>query len=150
MIKRNGAFMTYGPEDFVPGHSEFCSFQLGDPENCPVCKTRPPFVPRRRLLAVTGAAALGLTACAGTPVVTTVPASCGSLLPPEWKNGVAGAPLPDGDTAGDWIAFGDAQTGKLDQANERTKASIGIVERCEARDAAAVKRATRRKLLGLF
>jgi hypothetical protein len=51
---------------------------------------------------------------------------------------------------GDWIAFGDAQTGKLDQANGRTSDAISIVERCEARDAAAVKRATRRKVLGLF
>jgi len=56
---------------------------------------------------------------------------------------VPGADLPDGNTVGDWIAFGDAQTGRLDQANERTKASIGIVERCEARDAAAVKKAGR-------
>lgn len=56
---------------------------------------------------------------------------------------MAGADLPGGNTVGDWIAFGDAQTGKLDQANDRTKAAVGIVERCEARDAAAVKRATR-------
>lgn len=94
--------------------------------------------------------ALLLSACAGTPVVTTVPASCSSLLPEEWKNGVAGAPLPDGDTVGDWIAFGDAQTGKLDQANERTKAAIGIVTRCEARDAAAVKKATRKRFIGVL
>jgi hypothetical protein len=57
--------------------------------------------------------------------------------------GVAGAPLPDGDTVGDWVAFADQQTGKLDIANDRTKASIGIIERCEQRDAQAVKRATR-------
>lgn len=56
---------------------------------------------------------------------------------------MAGAPLPDGDTVGDWISFADAQTGKLDQANGRTKDAISIVERCEARDQAAVKRATR-------
>jgi hypothetical protein len=47
-------------------------------------------------------------------------------------------------TVGDWIAFADAQTGRLDQANDRTVSAIGIVERCEARDAAAVKRARRR------
>jgi hypothetical protein len=82
--------------------------------------------------------------------VTTQSAGCSSLLPADWKQGVTGADLPDGNTVGDWIAFGDAQTGKLDQANERTKASIGIVERCEARDAAAVKRATRRRFLGIF
>jgi hypothetical protein len=46
-------------------------------------------------------------------------------------------------TVGDWIAFADAQTGKLDEANGRTRDAIGIVERCETRDAAAVKRARR-------
>lgn len=84
------------------------------------------------------------------PTVVTQPNSCASLLPSDWRQGVAGAPLPDGNTVGDWIAFGDAQTGKLDQANERTKASIGIIERCEARDLVAVKRATRRRFLGIL
>lgn len=84
-----------------------------------------------------------LPGCMGPPVVTTMPNSCSSLLPPDWKQGVAGAPLPDGNDVGDWIVFGDAQTGKLDQANGRTKDAIGIVERCEARDAAAIKKASR-------
>jgi hypothetical protein len=68
-------------------------------------------------------------------------AACASLLPADWKAGVAPADLPDGNTVGDWIAFGDAQTGKLDVANGRTRDAIGIVERCEARDAQAVKKA---------
>lgn len=88
-------------------------------------------------------ALLLLTGCAG-PTVLATPNSCSSLLPPDWKQGVAGARLPPGDSVGDWIAFGDAQTGKLDQANGRTKDAIGIIERCEARDAAAVRRATRK------
>lgn len=75
--------------------------------------------------------------------MTAQSASCSSLLPPEWKRGVAGADIPDGNTVGDWIAFGDAQTGKLDQANGRTKDAIGIVERCEARDKEAVRRGSR-------
>jgi hypothetical protein len=82
--------------------------------------------------------------------VTARSAGCSQLLPAEWREGVAGAPLPDGSTVGDWIAFADAQTGRLDVANERTKAAIGIVERCEARDAEAVRRATRRRVLGIF
>lgn len=87
---------------------------------------------------------LGVGACAvGPPIVTTQSAACSTLLPTEWSQGVAPAPLPDGDTVGDWIAFGDAQTGKLDQANGRTKDAIGIVSRCEARDAKAVKAASR-------
>jgi len=48
------------------------------------------------------------------------------------------------------VAYADAVTGRLDVANDRTKSAIGIVERCEARDAAAVKRATRRRFLGIF
>lgn len=87
------------------------------------------------------AAGLTLAACAG-PTVLSTPNSCTTLIPVEWKQGVAGAELPSGDTVGDWVAFADAQTGKLDQANGRTRDAIGIIERCEARDAAAVKKAT--------
>lgn len=83
-----------------------------------------------------------LTGCAGAPIVTATPSSCSSLLPQSWKDGVAGAPLPDGNTVADWVVFSEQQTGKLDQANGRTKDAIGIVERCEARDAAAVRKAT--------
>jgi hypothetical protein len=75
--------------------------------------------------------------------------ACSTLLPAEWVEGVPGAPLPDGDTVGDWIAFADAQTGQLDKSNDRYRAAVGIVERCEARDIAAVRR-SRPKLLGLF
>lgn len=75
--------------------------------------------------------------------------ACSSLLPGEWREPVPGAPLPDGQSVGDWIAFGDAQTGQLDKANDRTVSAIGIVERCEARDREAVKRA-RPKFLGIF
>lgn len=92
---------------------------------------------------ILAASALSLSACAGAPIVTAAPSSCAALLPSEWKTGVAGAPLPAGDTVADWEVFADAQTGKLDQANGRTKDAIGIVERCEARDAAAIKKATR-------
>lgn len=94
----------------------------------------------KRFLAL---AALALSACTA-PTVLSTPNSCAALLPEDWRQGVAGAELPSGDTVGDWVAFGDAQTGKLDQANGRTRDAIGIVERCEKRDAEAVKRATRR------
>ena len=88
-------------------------------------------------------AALALTACAGAPpIVTASAADCAGLLPASWKQGVAGAPLPpDKASAGDWIAFADAQTGRLDQANGRTVDAIEIVERCEAREREALKRA---------
>lgn len=66
--------------------------------------------------------------------------SCATLIPDDWRMPVAGAALPSGDAAGEWVAFADAQTGQLDKANDRTAASISIVEKCEARDADAVKR----------
>lgn len=98
---------------------------------------------------ILAASILSLAGCAA-PIVTAAPNSCSSLLPTEWRQGVAGAPLPQGNTVGDWIVFGDAQTGRLDQANERTTSAIGIVSRCEARDAQAVKRANRGFLGRLF
>jgi hypothetical protein len=92
----------------------------------------------------------GLTACAGgPPIVTASAAECAALIPAEWKAGVPGAQLPaEQSTVGEWIAFADAQTGRLDQANGRTRDSIAIVERCEARERDAVKRAKRRRLFG--
>lgn len=47
------------------------------------------------------------------------------------------------------MVFADAQTGQLDKANDRYKAAVGIIDRCEERDRAAVK-ASRRKFLGIF
>lgn len=40
----------------------------------------------------------------------------------------------------DWQTFGIGQTGQLDKANGRTLDTFNIVSKCEARDAAAVKR----------
>lgn len=82
--------------------------------------------------------------------MTASAAGCSQLVPADWKAGVEGAALPDGNDVGDWIAFGDAQTGRLDMANGRTRDAIGIVERCEARDAAALKKARRGWLGRLF
>ena len=92
---------------------------------------------------------LSLAACMGPPVVTASSTACSSLIPPEWALGVAGAPLPDGNTVADWEVFADAQTGKLDQANGRTRDTVGIISRCEARDAAAMRKAAHR-FLGIF
>lgn len=96
---------------------------------------------RLLLLACT---ALGLSACAATPPIAGIRTACASLLPSEWVAGVAGAPLPVDQTVGAWIVFGDAQTGQLDKANGRTADAIGIVTRCEARDVAAERAATKR------
>lgn len=50
------------------------------------------------------------------------------------------APPPAHDTVGEWVAFGDAQTGQLDKANGRTADALAIVEKCEARDREAAER----------
>lgn len=103
---------------------------------------------RARLLPLL-CAMLALQACAGAPVIVATPSACSTLVPDAWREPVAGAPLPDGETVGDWIMFGDAQTAQLDKANGRTGDALAIVGRCEARDRAALKRA-RPKVLGLF
>lgn len=90
-----------------------------------------------------------LGGCVSSPPIISAPSSCSTLLPKEWRTGVPGAPLPSGNTVGDWISFGDAQTAQLDKSNDRYTAAVGIVGRCEARDRAAVKDA-RPKFLGLF
>jgi hypothetical protein len=93
----------------------------------------------------------GCLSVGGKAIVTPTPPACSSLLPDEWVKGVPSADLPnEGQTVGDWIKFGDAQTGQLDKANDHYVAGIGIIKRCEARDAAAVKKATKPKVLGLF
>lgn len=89
-----------------------------------------------------------MSACAGN-IVTTPPARCADLIPPEWEQGVEGEPLPaqqdvptpltDKARADMWeaVAKGWAQgfvgqTGQLSKANDRTSAAIGIFRRCEA------------------
>lgn len=91
---------------------------------------------------------LVVPACVGAPPIVAAQSACSTLLPPEWVEGVEGAPLPEGQTVGDWIAFADATVGQLDKANDRYRAAVGVVSRCEARDAASVKR-SRRGLFGL-
>lgn len=95
-------------------------------------------------LSILLSATLASAACVGgPPIVTAQSVGCSNLVPSDWAQGVAAPDLPDGNVVGDWVAFADALTGKLDQANGRTRDAIAIVQRCEDRDAAAVKRATR-------
>lgn len=94
-------------------------------------------------------ACLSLAGCISAGPIVATPSACSSLVPESWASGVAGAHLPDGSTVGDWIAFGDAQTGRLDVANGRQADTVGIISRCESRDREAVKR-SRPRFLGLF
>jgi len=100
-----------------------------------------PAPPRRWILPF---AMLALSACAAAPPIAATPGACSSLLPEAWRDPVPGAPLPTGETVGDWIRFSDAQTGQLDKANDRTATAIGIMERCEERDRAAIASARKK------
>lgn len=78
------------------------------------------------------------------------------LLPPNWKKGVEAvdlpesAKLPDGhDDARPWQSGFIGQTGRLETSNGRYGDAVGIMERCEARDAKAIEKA-KPKFLGLF
>lgn len=104
---------------------------------------------RSLCLAAVVAASYSLAGC-GVPVVQSTPNSCATLIPESWSKGVAAPDLPADDTIGSWVAFGDAAVGKLDQANGRTADTIGIIARCEARDSAAVRKASRGWLGRLF
>jgi hypothetical protein len=106
-----------------------------------------PKVPMRLLPPL--CAMLALPACVSAGPILATPGACSTLIPDSWRAGVEGAPLPDGETVGDWIAFADAQTGRLDVANGRTADSLAIIERCEERDRRAVQR-SRPKFLGLL
>lgn len=107
---------------------------------------------------------LAATACA-RPVVLASPSSCASLIPAEWEKGVDGAPEPSPAEPAPatpegrytqaiaelkkWVGFGVDESNRREQANGRTRDAIGIVRRCEQRDADAVRK-SRPKLLGLF
>lgn len=91
---------------------------------------------------------LALAACS-PPTVLSTPNSCASLIPASWRQGVAAPDLPADDSIGSWIVFGDSAIGKLDIANSRTRDVMDIQAACEARDAAAVKKATRRRVFGI-
>lgn len=83
--------------------------------------------------------AAALSACASRPVIYRPASNCSTLVPEEWGADVPSADLPSVDDIGHWIAFGDAQTGQLDKSNDRTRSSLSIVRKCEARDAETMK-----------
>lgn len=81
--------------------------------------------------------------------MTPSAAGCSTLVE-AWMKPVAGADLPAGETVGDWIVFGDQQTGKLDTANDRIVNGYATIAKCEARDKDAVRRASKGWLGRLF
>lgn len=84
-------------------------------------------------------ATLALPACAAGPTTLTIPVAldCAGRIPPQLRADVTGAPLPADNSIGEWVAFGDAQTGRLESANDRKATMLWIVEACEAEEAKA-------------
>jgi hypothetical protein len=100
-------------------------------------------------------ATLACAACAGGPRIETIPVAldCGTRVPPQLRAEVVGAPPPVDNSVGEWVAFGDAQTGRLEVANERKATVLWIYETCEAEEKAAAAKLSSatpwwRKLLG--
>lgn len=100
----------------------------------------PPRAPRLPSILALALLAGAVSACASQPVAYLNASPCSQLVPDGWKDGIESAPLPQHDTVGEWVAFGDAQTAQLDKANGRTADTLSIVEKCEARDQAAADR----------
>ncbi len=109
--------------------------------------------------------ALGAAGCVTAPPIVAAAGACSELLPEDWEKGVDGAevpaeapPEPEGleaklawtlEQLKNWTGFGVEESARREIANGRTKDSIGIVRRCEARDQQALRNA-RPKFLGLF
>lgn len=95
------------------------------------------------------AIAFAVSSCVSAGPILAETGDCSGYIPQAWREPVPGAPLPDGNTIGDYIAFADAQTGQLDKANGRMADSLHIIGECERRAKAAVQR-SRPKFLGVF
>ena len=98
---------------------------------------------------IAAACLLTLSGCVTSGPIIAADSDCSGFIPQAWRSPVPGAELPAGDTVGDWIAFGDRQTGQLDKANGRMADTLHIIGECERRSAAAVKR-SKPKFLGIF
>lgn len=61
-----------------------------------------------------------------------------------------GAALPADASSGEWISFGDRQTGQLDKANANKAGVKGILATCADWQAKAAAMAKPKKILGLF
>lgn len=100
-------------------------------------------------LALATLAALALSGCVGGTRSVTIPVTvnCAARIPPLLRAPVEHADAPADGTVGAWVKFGDAQTGRVDDANERKASVIWIVEACEAEEAKAAKALDDRTLI---
>lgn len=76
----------------------------------------------------------------------TIPVAldCGSRVPPQLRADVGPAEPPADNSVGEWVAFGDAQTGRLQVANERKATVLWIYDACEAEEKKAAAAVTRK------
>lgn len=73
--------------------------------------------------------------------------NCVKRIPPSILARVTPAPLPSENTTGAWIVFGDAQTGKVEEANDRGDTMLWIIRNCEQEQLAAAKAVDQRPWL---
>lgn len=82
---------------------------------------------------------LAVLACAlfagGCQTTRIAGLDCAALIGPSLREDVEHAPLPTDNTVGEWVAFADAQTGRLVDANGRRRAVVEIVDACQAQQA---------------
>lgn len=91
----------------------------------------------QRTMRLTGPALLAtwaLSGCAGGPSIEMMPIAldCAARVPPQLRAGTPGAAPPAANTVGEWVAFGDAQTGRLEAANDSKATALWIIDQCEA------------------
>lgn len=53
------------------------------------------------------------------------------MIPEEWRDGIEAVPLPGFETVGEVLTAFIDQSARLQMSNDRTRDSIGIMERCE-------------------
>lgn len=108
---------------------------------------------------------LAVAGCVTAPPVVAAAGACSELIPEDWEKGVEGAevpaeapPEPQGweakyhwavEEVKKWAGFGNEESARREMANGRTKDTIGITRRCEARDRKALSN-SRPKFLGVF
>lgn len=105
------------------------------------------FPNRMPALALALLVTLACAACASVPSTVTIPVAldCGGRIPPQLRADVAGAALPEDNSVGEWVAFADAQTGRLQVANERKATMLWILDACEAEERKAAETLAPRK-----
>ena len=101
----------------------------------------------QRVMLVSGLIGLGasVSSCAGSPLMINA-LDCSAFIPNSYREPVADVPPPESNLIGDWLIVADGRSGRLDEANGRTKALIEIAEGCQQEQA----KLTRKKFLGLF